>query len=530
MNSEDYRDTCIGFNIVGWKRSQNGDYLEWQFEVTDAEANSVFRLSFLVSNSALAMNRISPDSASPFVRDEGIKRVKGRLLLNRYNKGAGYRHKILTTGEEIEPIETVISPPFNSDEEKVRYYLLKALKRIRVELLPDTFQYMQIDVSGLCSVLGVPARAGKAALNILEEKGLIGGIETPSDKTYGGFDYPSLYITSSGLDEFEKLEREITKRWGDAMPDVTENAMLILGILYEKGTISVATSMTAGEVERLTNLSTEDFNVAEDFLISTEYIEYTLGGSTRSQWLTTEGINWYKSEKEKRIPLSIDALRIARYIYGKTSDASKSFVASKDILDALQFEDAAYRKACQELADRGLLVDKRVSDQISYRAVALTSTGRNAYRDGFKIASPAYSFQQSVGAIFQGPVSDSNIQAIAVAVNSNIQQAVSGGSVQDLRGEISNLIEQLVDQVKHELNLDQLLAYTKKAKELKNEVMNPNPDPTVIQSILATLEFLGNVDGTIELGKKGLELAVKYAPLVLTLKQAIFQLFQLISP
>jgi len=527
MNTDYYHRTYLGFGIRGWKADRRGDYIEWFFKVNNKDDGLIFKLSIKISEDALVTNGIKHEDWEGYVRDEGLKRVQGRLTLSHYRIGREYRHQLLTTGEYFEPEETFLFPPFRSDEEKVRYYLLKSLRRLRLEIMPDTFRNVQIDVDGLCFALKVSPLAGRAAINILRESNMIYGAETPSGKSYGAFDNLTLYVTTSGLDELERLEAEISERWRESMPDLVDNAFLVLGILYDNGSSSVASSMKIAEIERLSYLSTEKFNQAEDYLIDAGYVEHTLGGSEGSRWLSAAGINWFKSERSKRIPLSIDAMRIARYLFEKTSDPAKSFIAFKEIMESLQLEDLTFRKACQELTDRGLLEDIHVSDQIPFRAVALTSLGRNACRDGFRITSPMISYQQNIGAIFQGPVSSTNVQAIASVIHANIQQAVSEGNESNLRNEILRLIEHLVEQAKQELNVDQLTDYSKAAKELKEEVNKTTPNPTIIQRLLGILEFAGNLDGAIELGQKGLELALKYAPLLFTLKQALFQLIQL---
>jgi hypothetical protein len=74
--------------------------------------------------------------------------------------------------------------------------------------------------------------------------------------------------------------------------------------------------------------------------------------------------------------------------------------------------------------------------------------------------------------------------------------------------------------------VDQLSSYTATAKQLKEEVQKTNPDPTILHRLSGLLSFAGNLDGAVELGKKGIDLAVRVGPLILVLQQAIWQLLQ----
>ena len=85
-------------------------------------------------------------------------------------------------------------------------------------------------------------------------------------------------------------------------------------------------------------------------------------------------------------------------------------------------------------------------------------------------------------------------------------------------------MERLVDAVKQDLTMDQLSVYTKTAQQVREEIRKPKPNPALVHKLFTILSFAGDLDGTLELGKKGLELAVKVAPLILTFLKAIQQL------
>ena len=309
------------------------------------------------------------------------------------------------------------------------------------------------------------------------------------------------------------------------MSDVITDAMLIIRCLYDAGAVSAGSADFKGrELIKLTGLSESDVDAADTYLLQAGLVEGT-NGPDGSRWLTPSGIDRLVKEKANRIPLSTIAERIARYVSEQSADPASRPVDSNKIQSALVLDKLSYRKACQELSDRGLLIDAYHVKQDPFAGVSLTPSGRNAVRDDFRQKS-VLSFEQNIGAVFHGPVTDSTIQSIAVAANSNVQQAISQGDTDALRTEVAQITEKLVDAVKSELNVDQLVAYVNAAKQLKEEVQKPIPDPTVIQRLSGLLSFAGNLDGAINLGKKGFGLAVKVGPLIYVLQQAIWQLIQ----
>jgi len=309
------------------------------------------------------------------------------------------------------------------------------------------------------------------------------------------------------------------------MSDVISDAMLIIRCLYDAGAVSAGSVDFKGrELIKLTCLSESEIDAADTYLLQAGFVEGT-NGLDGSRWLTPSGVERYGKEKANRIPLSASAERIARYVSEQTADPASSPIKSRKIQSDLEIDDLTYRKACQELSDRGLLTDAYRVQQDPFAGVTLTPSGRNAVRDDFELKS-MLSFEQNIGSIFHGPITNSTIQSIAVAANSNIQQAVNQGNTDALRAEIAQIVEKIVEAVKTELSVDQLSSYATTAKQLKEEVQKPNPDQTIIQRLSGLLSFAGNLDGAIELGKKGFELAVKVGPLILVLQQAIWQLLQ----
>lgn len=190
-------------------------------------------------------------------------------------------------------------------------------------------------------------------------------------------------------------------------------------------------------------------------------------------------------------------------------------------------DEKEYLIACQELEDQGMLDEQKIANLVGnstpYSSISLSRKGRNAYRKNF-IKDDTIMIQQQVGTIIHGPVTDSNIQSIAGAANSIIQQAIQEGDASSLREEINQLVDKIVEVVKSDLKVDGLSKYSTAAVELKEEIAKSEPDPTVIQRLLGTIRFASEADGAIDLGKKGLELAVKIGPLLIPLQEALLKL------
>jgi hypothetical protein len=254
------------------------------------------------------------------------------------------------------------------------------------------------------------------------------------------------------------------------------------------------------------------------------WVEATMGRNGR-RWLSDTGTQYYLEDVAQRIRLSPDAERLARRVAEVTADPQIQFVRYNVILESLGLDEARYRRACQELEDRGLLIDKLNLQQMSYAGVALTPQGRNAVRDDFRLPTPpSYSIQPQIGAIFHGPVIQSTVQTIVAAHSSQIEQAISQADTAALQAQISALSQQLVEAVQPVLTTDEHAAYERVAEELQSEVAKPHPDATVLHRLLSILNFAATTDGVIELGRKAFELSTQVDPIIQQLRQAILAL------
>jgi hypothetical protein len=226
----------------------------------------------------------------------------------------------------------------------------------------------------------------------------------------------------------------------------------------------------------------------------------------------------------RRIRLSLAAEKVARFLFTK-SELNYEATMSQ-LQEALGLNEGDCQEAARELIDENLAKDALPAGNISrIMEVGLMAEGRRAVRNSF-VRELAPTFQQNVGAVIYGPVSDSNVLAVAQAHQSRVQQVIEGGDAAALRDEIGQLLEQAVEAVKGELTVDQLAVYTGAAKDLRAETNKAKPDSSVIQKCLNVLSFADNLDGTIELGKKTMKLALKVGPLIMLLQQAILGLLK----
>lgn len=123
-----------------------------------------------------------------------------------------------------------------------------------------------------------------------------------------------------------------------------------------------------------------------------------------------------------------------------------------------------------------------------------------------------------IGAIFQGPVESSQIQAFATAVNSSVQQVVESTDPEALLEAVRRVVEDMVQAVKSELSLDELASYTRFARELVQELDKEKLDKARIHHLLSGLSFLGDLEGAIAFGERALRLAqivLPYVPVLL---------------
>jgi len=131
----------------------------------------------------------------------------------------------------------------------------------------------------------------------------------------------------------------------------------------------------------------------------------------------------------------------------------------------------------------------------------------------------------NVGAIYHGPVQGEQIQAVASAVNSPVQQFVESTENIDIRQALDQVVKDMVLAVQEKLTLEQLATYAQIAREFQREVAKENPEPGRLRYLVSTLSFLSDVEGTIQWGERAFTLGSQvsqYLPLLITLLARYF--------
>jgi hypothetical protein len=289
--------------------------------------------------------------------------------------------------------------------------------------------------------------------------------------------------------------------------------------MLDKGLVA-PNGLSPRELRVAVGLSDNDFGNAENFLLQDHLLEGG-GGLDGIRWLTPRGVKFITEEMKHRTPVSFIAERILRLLIRDVKDDES--LPTKVIIAELKITPQEYMEACQELDDLGF-VKKTFTIIDDYPELIPTKEGRLAFRKGFQETVSVPSIQ--AGAIFNGPVTGGNIQAIASAIDSEIQQNVSSLSPDEITKEIQQTLEKLLGQISEHLSIEQKAAYIQLAADFQRETGQPKPDSGKLRKLLAGLGFLSDLGGAIDLGQKAIQLVVIASPYILLLGQYIMQLLK----
>jgi hypothetical protein len=303
----------------------------------------------------------------------------------------------------------------------------------------------------------------------------------------------------------------IHKEGDRAMSDITENGLLLLGILIEANATGQAT-MRVHELRAESGLSEDEFRRAETYLRSARHIDKTGGGDTAQVWATGTGIDFHATEMANRYPLSPLARRAAKFIMDEGKPGTDYIVFTEAICNGLGIDEDTYNATMQELADFQLAEGKISTQSDPFLGVILTPEGRLAVRHNFR-REDTRSIRY-VGAIFEGPVSQSNIQALAQAHHSTVEQTIEAATIDELPDILVTTIQSMVSAVKEELTAEQFAVYDRAAQQLEDEARAEHPCAPAIHRLIQKLALLGDLEGTLELGERSLKLAATLAPYV----------------
>ena len=297
-----------------------------------------------------------------------------------------------------------------------------------------------------------------------------------------------------------------------------DDAVLLLRFMMEDGIISASHDISRLELSKRTGLTNEEFDKAEDFVLAGKLVSGTMGPDG-SRWLTPEGIQYITNEMRTRMPISIDAERILSFLIREIGD--DQFLTQPEITEGTGITVERYQQACQQLSDFDYV---EIFGDDEFPALSPTKTGRQAVHRNFQVSQPIPSIQ--AGAIFNGPVTGGNIQAIASAIDSEIQQNVSSLSADDLQKEMNQVLEKLISQISEQLTLQQKASYVQVAADFQKEIAKPQPDSSKLHKLLASLGLLSDLGGAIDFSQKTFELIVKAGPYIILLGQMIAQLLR----
>jgi hypothetical protein len=304
------------------------------------------------------------------------------------------------------------------------------------------------------------------------------------------------------------------------MTNLHDHAIMLLRYMLDQGIVAPR-SISPRDLRTAIGLDDNDFDNAENFALQGHLVEGGGGGLDGVRWLTPRGVQYVTEEIKNRVPINLDAERVLRFLIQEIKD--NEFLTQDEILKGVAISPEKYHKACQQLEDFDFVeLFNDITDE--FPALSPTKAGRQAIHRNFQASPPPANIQ--AGAIFNGSVTGGNIQAVANAIDSEVQQNVSGLSPDDLQKEIEQVLEKLLAQVTEHLTLKQRATYTQMAAEFQAEIAKSQPNPGKLHNLLGGLGMLSDLGGAMDFSQKTFELIVKTGPYIILLSQMIVQLLQ----
>ena len=153
---------------------------------------------------------------------------------------------------------------------------------------------------------------------------------------------------------------------------------------------------------------------------------------------------------------------------------------------------------------RNLLGDLEVLSEADLLGSRYSSSGNKIYTvkqsafdaidNDFTIPEGQASTQINIGTIIR-EMSGGNIQAVGLNSHSEINQIINDPQL--LQEKLNTITEQLIEVVKAELPSKELIEYIKLINDLKKQIQNEKPNPSVLHNLFAGISFLGDVESTI---------------------------------
>ena len=129
------------------------------------------------------------------------------------------------------------------------------------------------------------------------------------------------------------------------------------------------------------------------------------------------------------------------------------------------------------------------------RKCTLLGKAFDAVDSGFALPDEATT-RITIGAIIQS-MSGGNVQAVGIAQDADISQVANDPDL--LRSQVEALTENLLDEVKSSLKVDELADYAQAIRDLREQLLAERPQPTLIRHSVRTIGLLGDIEGTIGL-------------------------------
>jgi DNA replication protein DnaD len=297
------------------------------------------------------------------------------------------------------------------------------------------------------------------------------------------------------------------------MNNLHDHVIMLLRYMLEKGIIATR-GISPRKLRDEIGISDNDFDIADKYILQDHLVEGGGGGLDGIRWITSKGVQYITEELRHRIPISLDAERLLRFLIQEIKD--NEFLTQDEILKGVNISSEQFNQAFQQLVDYDFV------DLVGNDAMIPTKLGRVVVHRNFHETASVPNIQ--AGAIFNGPVTGANIQAIASAMDSEIQQNVSSLSPEELHKEIQQTLEKLLEQVTEHLSNQQKAAYTQLAADFQKETTKPNPDPGKLHKLLASLGLLSDLGGAIDFSQKTFKLFVNAGPYIMLLSQMVAQL------
>jgi hypothetical protein len=301
---------------------------------------------------------------------------------------------------------------------------------------------------------------------------------------------------------------------------IQENAILILRVLEENGII-MGSHMINADIMSQTGLDEESYDKADSYLLQKRYIEGGGSGVNAQRWLTDSGISFLEQTMYRRLPLSTDAEKILIYLIHSTIGKFETIERSK-IIKALKLNDARYNAAVNILLDfelvrkgggGGVINLGTCESQFTEERLGSTQEGRQAVHRGFLDPQSISHASQIINIHAL-----SNIQAIANAINSQIEQQVvqtiTENDPEVLKEMVAELLQILVALANESLTQNDQEKYIEAAANIQKELDKSNPEVEIIKKWIVRLSFL---DSAFTVGDKAISLCSKALPTVMLL-------------